>query len=65
MYKSKTWKELQAEQGITRTGAGAGNTKAQARMQKTAAMNGRWNKGQLPKGSVKGKHIIGQQNTGR
>ena len=66
MYKSKTWREIKAEQGITRTGAGVGKTAAQARLQKQAAMNGRWNKGKLPTGANRtrgGK--IGQQNTGR
>lgn len=55
MYKSKSFRQVKAEQGITRTGAG--KTRVQARLQKQAAMNGRWNKGQLPKGASKKPNI--------
>lgn len=63
MYKSKTMREIRAEQGITRFGSN--KSPAQSKLQDSAPVQGRWRKSQLPKGGAKTKHIIGSMKTGR
>ncbi len=60
MYKSRSWKDIQKESGLTRTG-----NKSKASVL-AGIGSGRWNKGALPKGAQKttgGK--FGQTKTGR
>lgn len=53
----------EVQQGITRTGGN--KSTAQRKVQMTAPANGRWNKGNLPRGAAKTRDIIQSQRTGR